>query len=47
MWRLYLSSCIASFRSGSSVLYQVLFSRYGQKTQDWLPWTRRDLYEQL
>jgi cyclopropane-fatty-acyl-phospholipid synthase len=44
VWRLYLSSCLASFRSATSVLYQVLFSRSGQKAQGWLPWTRDDLY---
>jgi cyclopropane-fatty-acyl-phospholipid synthase len=43
-YRLYLASSLASFRSGSSVLYQVLFSRPGRGAANALPWTRRDLY---
>jgi len=42
-YRLYLASSLASFRSGSSVLYQVLFSRPGRDAEA-LPWTRHDLY---
>ena len=38
------SSCLGSFHSATSVLYQVLFSRSGEKAQGWLPWTRDDLY---
>ncbi|MDJ0849524.1 MAG: cyclopropane-fatty-acyl-phospholipid synthase family protein [Myxococcota bacterium] len=43
-WRLYLASCIASFHEGSSVLYQVLFTRAGSMAQARLPMTREDLY---
>jgi cyclopropane-fatty-acyl-phospholipid synthase len=39
MWRLYLASSIASFRTGSCQLYQILFQRAGANS---LPWTRRD-----
>ena len=41
MWRLYLASSLASFRTGSSQLYQVVFARAGDTR---LPWTRADLY---
>ncbi len=44
MWRLYLASCIASFREGNSVLYQILFTRAGQRAQARLPMTRDDLF---
>ena len=40
-WRLYLASAIASFRSGSCQLFQLLFERTGGTG---LPWTRADLY---
>ena len=40
MWRLYLASSIASFRTGSCQLYQILFQRAGASA---LPSTRRDL----
>ena len=43
MWRLYLASSLASFREGSSVLYQILFTRAGQRAQARLPMTRDDL----
>jgi len=39
-WRLYLSSSIASFTTGSLQLYQVLFSRRGNNQ---VPWTRNHL----
>jgi cyclopropane-fatty-acyl-phospholipid synthase len=39
-WRLYLSSSIASFTTGSLQLYQVLFSRRGNNQ---IPWTRNHL----
>jgi cyclopropane-fatty-acyl-phospholipid synthase len=41
-WRLYLSSSIASFSTGSLQLYQVLFSRRGNNR---LPWTRAHLLD--
>lgn len=41
MWRLYLASSIASFRTGSCQLYQVLFAR---PSSSHLPWTRAHLY---
>jgi len=41
MWRLYLSSAQASFRSGDLQLFQVTFGRSVDNT---VPWTRRDLY---
>jgi cyclopropane-fatty-acyl-phospholipid synthase len=41
MWRAYLASSIAAFRTGSSQLYQVVFTRAGDSR---LPWTRADLY---
>jgi len=41
MWRLYLASSIAAFRTGSTQLYQILFARAGHEA---LPWTRHDLY---
>ena len=44
MFRLYLASSLASFRSGSSVLYQLLFSRAGRDAESAIPWTRHDLY---
>ncbi len=44
MFRLYLASSLASFRSGSSVLYQLLFSRAGRDAEGAIPWTRHDLY---
>jgi cyclopropane-fatty-acyl-phospholipid synthase len=40
-WRLYLASSIASFRSGSCQLYQVLFARQDDVE---LPWTRDWIY---
>jgi cyclopropane-fatty-acyl-phospholipid synthase len=36
-WRLYLAASLASFRSGSCQLYQVLFARQDDER---LPWTR-------
>jgi len=44
MWRIYLSSSIASFHEGTSTLYQVLFTRAGSRAQYRLPMTRADLY---
>jgi len=41
-WRLYLSSSIASFTTGSLQLYQVLFSRRGNNQ---IPWTRNHLID--
>jgi cyclopropane-fatty-acyl-phospholipid synthase len=41
MWRLYLAGSIASFRTGSIQLFQVLLAR---PRGDALPWTRADLY---
>jgi cyclopropane-fatty-acyl-phospholipid synthase len=40
MWRLYLASSIASFRTGSCQLYRILFQRAGANA---VPGTRRDL----
>jgi cyclopropane-fatty-acyl-phospholipid synthase len=40
-WRLYLCGAIASFRSSSFELFQVLFARPGWAD---LPWTREHLY---
>jgi cyclopropane-fatty-acyl-phospholipid synthase len=42
-WRLYLSSSIASFLSGSIQLFQVVFAR---GTKNDLPWTREHLYRE-
>jgi cyclopropane-fatty-acyl-phospholipid synthase len=42
-WRLYLASSIAAFRTGSTQLYQVLFSRAGN---DRIPWTRAHAYRE-
>ncbi len=41
MWRLYLASSLAAFRSGSCQLYQVLFARQDDERQ---PWTREWIY---
>ena len=41
MWRVYLASSLAAFRTGSIQLYQILFARAGGKG---LPWTRQDIY---
>lgn len=41
MWRLYLASSIASFRTGSCQLYQVVFARPADTR---MPWTRAHLY---
>ncbi len=41
MWRLYLASSIASFRTGSCQLYQVVFARPSGSR---IPWTRAHLY---
>ena len=41
MWRLYLASSLAAFRSGSCQLYQVLFARQDDER---LPWTREWTY---
>jgi len=41
-WRLYLSSSIASFSTGSLQLFQVVFSRRGNNQ---LPWTRNHLLD--
>jgi cyclopropane-fatty-acyl-phospholipid synthase len=41
MWRLYLAASVASFRTGSCQLFQVLFAPAGE---DSLPWTRDDIY---
>jgi cyclopropane-fatty-acyl-phospholipid synthase len=38
MWRLYLASSLASFRSGSTQLWQIVFARSDDAA---LPWTRR------
>jgi cyclopropane-fatty-acyl-phospholipid synthase len=43
MWRLYLASAQASFRSGDLQLFQVTF---GRPADDTLPWTRRALYHE-
>jgi cyclopropane-fatty-acyl-phospholipid synthase len=40
MWRLYLVSSCAAFRTGSCQLYQVVFSREGEDT---IAWSRDDL----
>jgi hypothetical protein len=40
MWRLYLVTSCASFRTGSCQLYQIVFSRQGN---DAIPWSRDDL----
>ncbi len=39
-WRLYLSGCVANFRTGTLQLFQVVFSRPGNNQ---LPWTRAHL----
>jgi cyclopropane-fatty-acyl-phospholipid synthase len=44
MWRIYLSSSIASFHEGTSTLYQVLFTRSGSRAQHRLPMSRADLH---
>ncbi len=40
-WRLYLAGSIASFRNGSTQLFQIAFAR----NEAPLPWTRAGLYE--
>jgi cyclopropane-fatty-acyl-phospholipid synthase len=40
MWRMYLASSVAAFRSGSCQLYQVVFAREGN---DAMPWSRDEL----
>lgn len=42
MWRLYLQTCSAGFKYGSSRLYQILFSK-GLNNE--LPLTRKNLYQ--
>ena len=41
MWRLYLASSLAAFRSGSCQLYQVLFAHQDDER---FPWTREWIY---
>jgi len=41
-WRLYLSASIASFRTGSLQLFQVVFTNGGNNE---IPWTRANLYQ--
>ncbi|WP_298863073.1 cyclopropane-fatty-acyl-phospholipid synthase family protein [uncultured Gimesia sp.] len=41
-WRLYLSASIASFRTGSLQLFQVVFTNGGNNE---IPWTRDKLYQ--
>jgi cyclopropane-fatty-acyl-phospholipid synthase len=41
VWRMYLASSIAAFRSGTLQLFQVVFTRTGNND---IPWTRRYLY---
>jgi cyclopropane-fatty-acyl-phospholipid synthase len=41
VWRMYLASSIAAFRSGTLQLFQVVFTRSGNND---IPWTRRYLY---
>jgi cyclopropane-fatty-acyl-phospholipid synthase len=41
VWRMYLASSIAAFRSGTLQLFQVVFARTGHND---IPWTRRHLY---
>jgi cyclopropane-fatty-acyl-phospholipid synthase len=41
VWRMYLASSIAAFRSGTLQLFQVIFTRTGNND---IPWTRRYLY---
>jgi cyclopropane-fatty-acyl-phospholipid synthase len=43
LWRLYLASSIAAFRSGTLQLFQVIFTRSGNND---IPWTRRYLYRE-
>jgi cyclopropane-fatty-acyl-phospholipid synthase len=43
MWRLYLAGSVASFRSGSLQLFQVLFAR---PSTNEISWTRAHLYAQ-
>jgi cyclopropane-fatty-acyl-phospholipid synthase len=43
VWRLYLASSIAAFRSGTLQLFQVVFTRSGNNN---IPWTRRYLYRE-
>jgi cyclopropane-fatty-acyl-phospholipid synthase len=43
MWRFYLASSVAAFRSGHLQLFQVLFAR---PTANVLPLTRDDIYRQ-
>ena len=40
MWRMYLASSCAAFRTGSTQLYQLTFSREGENT---IAWSRDDL----
>lgn len=42
-WRLYLSASIASFRTGSLQLFQVVFTN---ENNNKIPWTRAGLYQQ-
>ena len=41
VWRMYLASSIAAFRSGTLQLFQVIFTRTGYND---IPWTRQYLY---
>jgi cyclopropane-fatty-acyl-phospholipid synthase len=41
VWRMYLASSIAAFRSGTLQLFQVVFTHTGNND---IPWTRRYLY---
>jgi cyclopropane-fatty-acyl-phospholipid synthase len=43
VWRLYLASSIAAFRSGTLQLFQVSFTRGGNND---IPWTRQYLYRE-
>jgi cyclopropane-fatty-acyl-phospholipid synthase len=43
VWRLYLASSIAAFRSGTLQLFQVNFTRGGNND---IPWTRQYLYRE-
>ncbi len=41
MWRLYLAGSVASFRTGSMQLFQVVFAGRACRR---IPWTRAHLY---
>ena len=42
VWRMYLSSSIASFRVGSCQLYQIVFTRQNNNA---VRWTRAGVYQ--